>query len=128
MRIAQLSILFCLTLSVFSAVAQSNVRTDVNQYDGIDKPLDHFTDIKWDYFLYPVPAVDEITIKITKGSMTINQINITNEFGVDMLELIDLTTEKIKIDVSSLPEGQYILQVIPDDKSSVKMKRFYVDR
>jgi hypothetical protein len=82
--------------------------------------------IKWDYFIYPVPAVEEINVKITKGHISIHQVNIIDEFGNGLIELSDLSGDKLKIDVSELTEGKYFMQVIPDDKRSVKMKRFYI--
>ncbi|MCP4120361.1 MAG: T9SS type A sorting domain-containing protein [Bacteroidetes bacterium] len=80
----------------------------------------------WDYFLYPVPANDEVNIKITKGHVSIQQINIVDESGNEVFEMENLSTEKMKINISDLPPGKYFIQVRPEQDSPLKMKRFYV--
>lgn len=116
-----------IALFAFSAAAQSGERTSGAEHAEIFQGPQLFTALKWDYFLYPVPAVDKIYVKITKGHVNISQINITDEFGNDVLQLTDLSASKMEVDISTLPEGIYFMQILPDDKSSVLMKRFFVD-
>ena len=126
MKNALLPILLCMVLSVTFVHAQSSDKLNTEEQD-VSVKYDHqFSQNKWDYFLYPVPAVDEVTIKVTKGQVTFHQFNITDEFGNDVMELTDLSVDKLKIDVSSLPSGKYFMQIIPEDKKSFLMKRFYI--
>jgi len=83
---------------------------------------------KWDYFLYPVPANDEVNIKVTRGHAIIQQVNIVDDFGNDVLQMLDLSSDKVKLNIGDLPPGQYYMQVRPDQDGPFKMKRFYVSK
>lgn len=81
---------------------------------------------KWDFFLYPVPANEELNIKIVKGTHHLTHIRVLDQAGNLVLETDDIEASKYRIDITGLKPGTYYLQATPDNNDPSKMKRFYV--
>lgn len=119
-----LPFLLCLCMAVTGSFAQT--QTDNPEYAGTSSFEEYYARIAWDCFVYPVPAVEKVNVKITKGDTEIRHIIITDEFGHDVMEIKDLQEQKMEINVSELPEGKYFMQLIPEDRQYAIMKRLYV--
>ena len=55
-------------------------------------------------------------------------LSVVDESGVEVLELKDISIDKMKINISHLAPGKYYMQVRPDHEGPLKMKRFYVSK
>lgn len=75
--------------------------------------------------VFPNPANENVTIRINGGAR-INEIVIVNTLGAVVNHLKDLDAAESKINVSSLPSGQYVIRVATTD--GVVTKPFTVAR
>lgn len=64
--------------------------------------------------LYPNPATNEITYSIRNKGQT--SIEIINDLGQSLKQLKDVRAQEIKIDISDLSAGSYIVKVMQGDR------------
>lgn len=63
--------------------------------------------------IFPNPVNDMLFIK-NKKDMMMDQIRVVNIFGKEVLRKINLSTTSIELNMNSLPEGIYILEILSD--------------
>lgn len=72
--------------------------------------------------IYPNPAKDVINIEVPEGNNII-EVNILHTSGRTIISQNIEAQRQLKVDVSSLPIGMYIIQTT-DNTGNIKMKRF----
>lgn len=75
-----------------------------------------------DFNIYPNPASDFITIELSKN--TRSSLRVYSLDGRQIINL-DFSADKMKLDVSTLTNGTYILQIINDNGISQKLFTIY---
>ncbi|MEZ5016828.1 MAG: GEVED domain-containing protein [Flavipsychrobacter sp.] len=64
--------------------------------------------------IYPNPAKNNVVIELTDG-ISINEINIVNVLGASVYKQGITNSNKINIDISNMPVGNYIVRMNTDD-------------
>jgi photosystem II stability/assembly factor-like uncharacterized protein len=77
------------------------------------------------FVIYPNPATNVLTVENSNTNSLINQIFIQNSMGEDVKEFknINLISNQINLDISSLPSGIYFIKII-DLKATVNTQKF----
>ncbi|MDP2687661.1 MAG: T9SS type A sorting domain-containing protein [Aequorivita sp.] len=80
-----------------------------------------------DFVVYPVPAKDMITITNTQSKTPAMGAVLYDMFGQEKTSKNTIDNNSITLDVTSLPEGIYILRITPKDGSEV-IKHISIER
>ncbi|MBX3044523.1 MAG: T9SS type A sorting domain-containing protein [Ignavibacteriae bacterium] len=101
-----------------------NVDIFIAKYDMTKTSVEEFK-YNHNFSVYPNPTNDYITISIPEINHRVNpmvdKVQISNTLGIDLTPALSINGEGVKIDVSHLPAGVYIIRIGNKVEKFVKM-------